>query len=96
MSNVVSVRKGADLNMLFEWKDSAGSPIVIASPSVFDASPQISDRLSVAEVDYSLGTMHVIFEGTDPVQVGAYFFRVQITDTGGDTKATPRIRLNVI
>lgn len=89
MSNVVSVNKGSDTTILFEWKDSAGSPIVIASPSVFDVSPQISDRFSVEEVDYSIGKVNIVFEGTDPVQVGAYFFRVQVTDTNDFTWTNP-------
>lgn len=96
MSNVISVRTGADLTMLFEWDDANGDPMPIANPIVFDASPQISSRFSVEEVDYATGKMNVFFEGTDPVRVGAYFFRVQVTDSEGDTMASPRVRINVI
>jgi hypothetical protein len=93
-STPIKVNRGSDKTMRFEWKDDLDVAIPITNPRVIDASSKLT--LTVVEVDLTLGTFDVKLEGTVGLPKGNHTFRVQVDVTGGDSKASPEVIINVV
>lgn len=63
---------------------------------VFDVSPGLQGRVTVAMVDAAAGHIEFFIQGTDPIAIGQHDYRLQIVGNGMDSKAHPRYIVPVI
>ena len=96
-TNMITATRGSDVLLQLTWRAPSGDPIDLTGMTVkFLDQTGLSGRLSHIIVDALLGRMNVSIEGTDPIRVGIYQFRVQIIDAAGLSIASPAITLRVI
>ena len=58
-------------------------------------SSGLEGRVSAAWVDVAERRLDVFIEGTNPLPVGVYAFRVQFNNPSGDSFATPAITVRI-
>lgn len=80
------------------FSDTAGIPIPleVGTAVILDAPASIESRLTPVVTDGPGGVVVVTLEGTIPIRVSTYRFRVQVTKTDGNSVATTRIALRII
>jgi hypothetical protein len=107
------VNRGSDAEFLMSWKDKTGNPIDLSGRTVaiLDESTisvchkvkgstagDITSRITGTVTDGPNGVVTLHLEGTKPIKVGKYTFRVQINEESGETVnslATPLIELEI-
>jgi hypothetical protein len=111
MSSLV-VNRGSDADILLYWKDENGDPLDLTgmTVTVFDetviggqcsrgpATVEITNKLTGLVTDAENGEVTLHLEGTTPIQVGRYAFRVQMNMQSGqaiNSLATPLIKLEI-
>lgn len=111
MSSLI-VNKGSDAEFILAYKDAAGEPIDLTGRTVlvFDevivgATSRrgvqvvgIKDKITGTVTNGAGGIVTLKLDGTDPIPVGKYSFRVQLNEgTGNDIEslATPLIYLDI-
>ena len=77
---VFSVTRGSDVSLQFVVSDELGDPIDLTGGSIafLDVSDALVSRISGAITNAASGQVVVSIEGTIPLVVGDYGFRVQI------------------
>lgn len=95
--STLNVTRGSDASFVFTWKDINKTPMDISGMSVtiLDASDVVSARLSGEVTDGVNGVLTIFLEGSDPIKIGKYSFRVQINTVAGQSMATPQLTLVV-
>lgn len=94
----VRATSGSDVSLRFKWKGSDGSPIVLSgySVEVLTASEELVGRASAFVEDASSGYTICSIEGSDPIGVGRYSFRVQVTSAAGASLSSESVWLEVV
>lgn len=95
MSNIVNLTSGSDASLQFAFKQSDNSPIVVTDPVIIDISQELAGRLTASLLDGPGGLVQVTLEGTDPLRIQRYYFRVQVTLADNTTLASERVTINV-
>ena len=93
---MIKITRGSDVVIEFQINDGAGAPFPVLEVVMMDQSPELSGRLTINNLDFSLGYLSVSLEGTSPLPVGRYSFRWQATLATGDTLGSPEIFVNVV
>jgi hypothetical protein len=112
MSSLV-VNRGSDAEFVLTWKDENGDPVDLTGKTVtvFDEivvgtcskvrgpnSGDIANRITGEVTDGPNGIVTLYLEGTNPIRVGKYAFRVQLNNQSGEvvsSLATPLIGLEI-
>ena len=95
---IVTVRSGADRDIKVVFPEEmwpVGNPKIIM-PVGPNGAPAIETRLTAGLIDGAAGEVNVELDGTDPLPVGEYSFRVQITKLNGRTEASGKVTINVV
>jgi len=93
---ILRVTSGSDVRIVLAIT-SEGAPVSLVGRTVevFGAAPQIEGRVSATITDAAGGAFEVLVEGTAPIPVGTYGFRLQINGPG-DSIGLPLMNLKVI
>lgn len=112
MSSLI-VNRGSDADFVLTWKDENGDPVDLSGKTVtvFDevvvstcskvrgpVSGDITNRITGQVTDGPNGIVTLHLEGTTPIRVGKYAFRVQLNEQSGEainSLATPLIGLEI-
>ena len=96
--SAITVTRGSDSEFTFVFSDTAGDPIPleVGTAVILDAPASIESRLTPVVTDGPAGVVVVALEGTIPIRVATYRFRVQVKKTDGKSIATTRIALWVV
>lgn len=95
---IFEATRGSDITLVFTWTTPDDTPFDLTNCTlaVLDAGSVISNRFSARITDAAGGVFEVFIEGSSPIAVGFYDFRVQIVQPDGDSIATPLMGLNVV
>jgi hypothetical protein len=87
---------GSDLVLTVTLTDDGG-PVNLTgrSVAVFDTADQLLGRVSAAITNAAAGVITVSVEGSDPLPVKIYTFRVQINQANGNSIGLPLFQLSV-
>jgi hypothetical protein len=93
---MLKVTSGSDVRVTLAVADDSG-PIDLTDRqiTVFGVSPQLLGRISAAITDPLTGMVDVLVEGTNPIDVGTYGFRIQLT-RDGQSIGLPAFSLRVL
>ena len=93
---LLKVTSGSDVRVTLTMANDSG-PIDLTDRgiNVFGVAPQLAGRVSATITDATAGVLEVQVEGTNPIAVGTYGFRIQITSTG-DSIGLPMFNLRVM
>jgi hypothetical protein len=94
--NKVEITSGSDATLQFAFKDGAGTALSVSDPAVITADGALENRLTTTLTDGAGGLVSVLIEGTDPMPIGRYALRLQVTLSGGNTLASKLVIINVI
>jgi len=98
MSYKVTVNKGADVAIEIPFVDSNGSAFSLTdyTASILEQVSALSGLISVSIPSPSSGVIWVELEQTSSqLPVGEHEFRVQATDSSGNSIASPELVINV-
>ena len=87
---------GSDLVLTVTLTDDSG-PVDLTgrSAAVFDVSAQLISRVSASITNPATGVITVSVEGSNPLPVKTYTFRVQINQPNGNSIGLPIFQLSV-
>ncbi len=93
----IKTTRGSDIRLAITWRTEDGEPLDLtgAEITIIDASPGISEVIEPSIVNASAGQIEVFIEGSEPIALGRYNFRVQVNYYAGDSIATPIIGVQV-
>jgi hypothetical protein len=97
--STITITRGSDQEFRFEFTDEDNDPIPLLEGSevnILDTNKVVEDRFSGEVTDAAGGVVVVSFEGTSPIKVGSYKFRVQVTGVGGNSIATLPMTLKIV
>jgi hypothetical protein len=97
----LSATRGSDVVFVITMKQPNNTPIDLTGRTIafFDIPKNLTGRISGSIVDATAGKIQVNVEGTDPITLGNYIFRLQINDenvSNVDSLALPKIELRII
>lgn len=95
MSEIIPITSGSDATLQFAFQDGDAAAIAITSPVIIESTGGLDGRCVATLTDGPNGLVQVFIEGTAAIALGAYFLRLQVTLTGGDTLASTRLLINV-
>ena len=96
---MITATSGSDIRLSGRFVPPEGSSIDLTGynlTALVDSASALSGRVSVSWTDQSAGEFQVFIEGSSPIRVGLYGFRVQADGSGLDGFATPEIRVKII
>jgi hypothetical protein len=96
--NRIIATRGSDIRLACTWRDGEGNPINMTDVElvILDAPAALEELISVEITQAEAGKFEVFIEGTDPIGLGVYRFRVQRNEISGDSKATPLFEVKII
>jgi hypothetical protein len=97
----LSATRGSDVVSVITMKQPNNTPIDLTGRTIafFDIPTNLTGRISGSIIDATAGKIQVNVEGTDPITLGNYIFRLQInagTAPNIDSLALPKIELKVV
>ena len=94
---MLKVTSGADAQFDATIRNADETPVNLTgfAPGIIDASQLIAGRLTATITNAAAGQFRITLEGTDPLPAGNYRFRVQMTGSGMQSIATPRLTIEV-
>lgn len=98
MATSLEATSGSDIRLRMTWIMENGDPLDLTYATVtpIEATGAIADRIAASVLDGPAGEFEVFIEGSDPLALGSYNFRVQVSQDGGDSVATPAIGLKIV
>lgn len=98
MANTITATSGSDISLGLTWKQPSGSPVDISdyTATMLFGGDELTSRFTYDMTDPTNGVMRVLIEGTTPIDIGVYRFRIQITNGVGSSIASQEIVLRVI
>lgn len=98
MSSLI-INRGSDASFPMVWEDALGVPLDLSGRvvEILDASSPIAANLTGEVTDGLNGVVTLYLEGTEPIRVGKYLFRVQLNTITipVDSISTPLINLEI-
>lgn len=93
---LLKVTSGSDVRVTLAMADGSG-PIDLSdrTVNVFGVAPELAGRITATITDATGGLVEVHVEGSDPISLGTYAFRIQILK-GGDSIGLPLFNLRVV
>lgn len=87
---------GSDLVLTVTLTDDGG-PVDLTGRTVlvFEASDQLINRVSASITNAATGVITVSIEGSNPLPVKTYTFRVQINQPNGNSIGLPVFQLSI-
>ena len=95
--HLFEINRGSDFRLALTLVDQLGAAIDLTGReiAIIDASRTIRSRIAAEISDAGAGQAEVFIEGTSPLPVGTYTFRVQLLLDGGDSQSWPMIGVRV-
>jgi hypothetical protein len=93
----IKTTRGSDIRLAITWRTEDGEPLNLtgADIDIIDASPGISEVIEATITDATAGQIEIFIEGSEPIELGRYNFRIQVNYYAGDSIATPIIGVQV-
>jgi hypothetical protein len=90
----IEITSGSDLEMQFAFTDEAGDAVPVSSPEIIQEEGPLRGRTTTL-TDGAAGLVTAFIDGSEPMPVGVYGFRLRVTLSDGSTIASQGILIDV-
>jgi hypothetical protein len=90
----VDTTSGSDLELRFAFTDEAGDAVPVSAPEIILAEGALRGRITTV-TDGAAGLVTAFIDGSVPMPVGVYGFRLRVTLSDGSTIASRGILIDV-
>lgn len=91
----VTITSGSDLTLRFAFTDGAGDAVAVSAPEIILAEGALRGRCTATLTNGAGGLVTAFIEGSLPIPVGVYGFRLRVTLGDGSTIASQGILIDV-